>query len=186
MALTLKALHGRIMDLDSHEMAPMGRVAELFGELGVNVLKSSANFSNPAFYNQRLPVSPDHADTVGITEQSVWENKGGAAPGAFDFDRRPAVMDAMGIKRQLVFPGMATVAMIQSQGGHVVATTEEEKKLGWEGIEAHNEWAAGVTKKYPDRLRVVGILSCNKPGATPEWMVKEAGRRIGVGREALF
>src|SRR3974390_672955 len=186
MALTLKALHGRIMDLDSHEMAPMGRVSDIFGERGVKVLKSSANFSNPAFYNQRLPVSPDHADTVGITEQSVWENKGGAAPGAYDFNRRPAVMDAQGIKRQLVFPGMATVAMIQSQGGHVAPVTEEGRKLGWAGIEAHNEWAAGITKKYPDRLRVVGILSCNKPGATPEWMGKEADGLDGVGMGGVF
>ena len=186
MALTLKALHGRIMDLDSHEMAPMGRVAELFGERGVNVLKSSANFSNPAFYNQMLPISPDHADTVGITEQSVWENKGGAAPGAYDFNRRPAVMDAQGIKRQLVFPGMATVAMIQSQGGHVAKASEEDKMLGWAGIEAHNEWAGQITSKNPDRLRVVGILACNKPGVTPEWMVTEAQRLVKMGMRALF
>jgi len=184
--LTLEALHGRVLDLDSHEMAPMGRVAELFGERGVNVLKSSTNFHDPAFYNQMLPISPDHKDTAEITTQSVWESKGGAAPGAFDFDRRPTVMDAQGIKRQLVFPGMATVAMIQSQGGHVAPVTEEGRKLGWAGIEAHNEWAAGITKKYPDRLRVVGILSCNKPGATPEWMVKEAERLIGMGMRALF
>jgi len=184
--LTLEALKGRVFDLDSHEMAPFANIKDLFGERGVNMLNASPNFRDPLVYNQNLPIPPGHKDTIEITPKSVWESKGGGAPGALDFNRRPAVLDAMGIRRQLVFPGMATVAMIQAQGGLLNTTSEHERAEGWAAIDAHNEWAASVTNSFPDRLRVVGIVAATKPGATPEAITKQAQQQIASGIRAIM
>src|SRR3974390_547850 len=162
--LTLDAIKGRMLDLDSHEWVPLARVGEVFGKRGLDVINASPNFANPIPYNQGWPTEPAFTDIGPITQKIVWETKGSTAPGAMDFNRRPEVLDTMGIKRQLVFPGMATVAMIHAQGGVLEASTDEQRRIGWAGIDAHNEWAASVTRKF-DRLRVAGIIS-NRPDTT--------------------
>src|SRR3974390_2114032 len=184
--LTLDVIKGRMMDLDSHEWVPMASIGEVFGQRGLDVLSAAPpNFRDPIAYNQGWPIDPNHRDTLAITPQAVWETKGGHAPGALDFNRRPEVLDAMGINRQLVFPGMATIAMIQSQGGILTQANAEEQAAGWNGIDAHNDWAASVTSKF-DRLRVVGIVPTSKPGMTAEGMAKEAARQIKTGIKAIM
>jgi predicted TIM-barrel fold metal-dependent hydrolase len=183
--LTLDAIKGRMLDLDSHEWVPVARVGEVFGQRGLDVIASMPNFADPIAYNQGWHIDANHRDTVPITREIVWEMKGGAAPGALDFDRRPAVLDEMGISRQLVFPGMATLAMIQSQGGILTSASTEEREIGWRGIDAHNEWAASVTTKF-DRLRVVGIVPATKPGITAEALAKDAARQIKMGIKAIM
>ena len=183
--LTLEAIKGRMLDLDSHEWVPLARVGDVFGKRGLDVINASPNFADPVAYNQGWPIAPDYRDTGPITPEIVWETKGGNAPGALDFDRRPKVLDTMGIARQLVFPGMATIAMIHAQGGVLAASTDEQRAIGWAGIDAHNEWAASVTKKF-DRPRVAGIVATTKPGTTAEGMAKEAARQIKTGIKAIM
>src|SRR3546814_18420957 len=50
-------------------------------------------------------------DELPISDENVWTVKGGAAPGAVDMGRRIAVMDQMGIARQLIFPTFGLLAM---------------------------------------------------------------------------
>jgi predicted TIM-barrel fold metal-dependent hydrolase len=182
---TLETMHGRVMDLDSHEMVPFDRVEEVFGKRGIDMLMTSANFSNRDTYNQGYAFTEDLRDSTPITQQTTWETKGSAAPGVSDFDRRPAVLDAMGINRQLVFPGMGLVAMVQAQGGLLSVTSEAGLKAAWAALDAHNEWAAGVTNKY-DRLRVVGVVPTVKPGVTADSITKEAARQIKTGIKAVM
>jgi predicted TIM-barrel fold metal-dependent hydrolase len=182
--IALETLSGRLTDLDAHEWVPFDRVGEVFGERGAQVIKSSPNFSDRSAYNMGYEYTADLLDSTEITPTTVWEVKGSAAPGAYDFDRRPAVLDAMGIDRQLVFPGMALVAQIHAQGGLLKSTSEAERAIGWGGIDAHNEWAASVTSRY-DRLRVVGILPVGKPGLSPTDLAAEAARLIKSGIKAI-
>src|SRR3974390_2344294 len=183
--LTLDAIKGRMMDLDSHEWVPLASGGEVFGQRGLDVIKASPNLGDPLSYNQGWPIAPDHRDTPAITPEVVWETKGGQAPGALDFSRRPTVLDTMGINRQLVFPGMATLAMIQAQGGILTQTNPEEQAAGFAGIDAHNEWAASVTNKF-DRLRVAGIVPATKPGMTAQAMADEAARQIKNGIKVIM
>ena len=124
-------------------------------------------------------------DDTEFTERSVWENKLLTAPSHADRDRCPAVMDMMGIQRQLVFPTMALVALSQALGGlHMPSTLEQE--AAWSAIDAYNEWAAGLTSNYPKRMYVVALLCTAKPGVTPPEWAKEAGRLIKLGVRGVF
>lgn len=182
---SLEAIKGRMLDLDSHEWAPYARVGEVFGKRGLDVINAMPNFADPIAYNQGWPIDASYTDTGPITPKIVWETKGSTAPGALDFNRREEVLDTMGIKRQLVFPGMATIAMIHSQGGVLAASTDEQRAIGWAGIDAHNEWAGGVTRKF-DRLRVAGIVATTKPDTSAEGMAKEAAAQIKSGIKAIM
>jgi len=70
--------------------------------------------------------------------------------------------------------------------GYLRLSSEAEKKVAWEALDAYNEWAAAVTSRHPDRLRVAAILPTHKPGITPDWLVKEVKRMIKGGVKAVF
>jgi len=131
-------------------------------------------------------LTTDVLDDAKINEQTVWENKLLSAPSHADMDRRPAVMDVMGIQRQMVFPTMALAALSQALGGLHMPSTEEEQEAAWDTIDGYNEWAAGLTSKYPKRIYVAAILATAKLGVTPEVLVKEAARLIKLGVRGVF
>jgi len=133
----------------------------------------------------------DLPDDCEITEKTCWEYKGCAGPGHSNMDRRVDMMNVMGIHRQLVFPTMALAALSQTQGGlnngvYLRLSSDEEKELAWDAIEAYNEWAGAITSKHSDRLRVAAVLATGKPGATPEWLLKETQRLIKTGVKVVF
>src|SRR5690606_33413240 len=99
-------------------------------------------------------------DTAEITETSVWEVRGPGAPGAYDFSRRHAVMDAMGIGRQLVFPGFGLlgVVMYYHPSAHEFFGFDpqgvDREGLGRRLLDAHNDWAIRMTAANgADRVR---------------------------------
>ena len=196
MTVTLESLHGRIGDLDSHESIPVPRYPEVFGEIGRRFFKENeelwrlmdvVTMQNGGVDGDSLTV--DRPDDKEITQENVWTLKGVSAPGAVDMDRRPAVMDAMGIHRQLIFPMMGIVAWFQAEGGNSawgVSATEEQMALGKLAMKAYNEWAGRLTKKFPDRMRVVGLLPTGDADMTPELMVKKAEELIDNGCRAIM
>src|SRR3974390_433321 len=195
MTMPLKSLLGRVLDLDSHEQIPQARYAEVFGERGEGFLEAKCGvFDMIAKVAEALNPGDglhiDIPDTAEINEEAVWENKGSKAPSHADLDRRPGGVDMMGIQRQLVFPTMGLVALGQTQGGlsmgQLRVSSDEEKKASWDGLDAYNEWAASVTTKHPDRLRVAAILPSHKPGLTPQALVKETERLIKSGAKVLL
>src|SRR3974390_3037782 len=196
MTMGIEALRGRVMDLDSHEQIPQDRYPEVFGERGRRFLeKSKGMFDLIARVSERIsPGDGLHVnvpDTGEINDTTVWESKGSYAPSHADMDRRPQVLDVMGIKRQLVFPTMGLAAISQTQGGLTMGTSlrpapPEEQAVAWEAIEAYNDWASAVTKKHHDRLRIAAILPSHKKGITPEELVKISERLIKLGTRTMF
>ena len=186
MSVTLEGLRGRVLDPDAHEQILPAGFEKAFGERGAVLAASHPMLYHPVAYNQGLPIEADFQDTAVIDEKTVWEVKGSAAPSTIDLDRRIEVLDVMGIDRQLVFPGMALVAMVQAQGGFGMPTTEEQKAAGWAAVDAYNEWAVEQNRKYGERLSFVGALKASKVGASAESITGEARKLVDAGLPALY
>jgi predicted TIM-barrel fold metal-dependent hydrolase len=193
MTMTLEALQGRVMDVDSHEMMPVSQFEDYFGDRGRRFVEASEAMFK-VILEARGPnnLFVDVEDTMEITPETVWTEKGPGAPSAIDFSRRPEVLDMMGVRRQLVYPGFGGLALIMA-GGHGGFAAEnapnagrEAMKLGWEAIDAHNEWAAEITNENPDRVRMVGVLGASRPDATPQSLAQEAEQLIDTGLRAFF
>src|SRR3974390_2554127 len=135
MAMTLEALRGRVLDLDSHEAIPPNPFVNILGDRA----KLFAKIGKQTYELMEQGFKGAVADTVEITPQTVWERKNFEAPGAVDMNRRTAVMDARGVQRQLVFPSLALAALSQAMGGLYFTPSEEEKAAAWGLIDAYNE-----------------------------------------------
>jgi predicted TIM-barrel fold metal-dependent hydrolase len=162
----MAAVLEQVLDVDSHEMAPSHLWGDLFGQasgvIGERLeealrLQPVNDFLNPSL----------RADDMEISAESVWTRKGTSAPGAFDFERRLAVLDTMGVTRQLVFPSYAIFACMLMVGSEftlrnflrlVDGTEEEIRALGRAGLDEYNTWAAATTSRHPDRIRCVGYV----------------------------
>lgn len=154
----------KVLDVDSHEMIPAEFWPEAFGEeitervLAVNMNILRENGDNTL-------IRPDiKGDLTTITAENVWTIKGCEAPGVIDFTRRNAVLDAMGIERQLVYPTFGLMGLILVYNANAPKflqydpTAVDSVALGRAVIAGHNEWAARVTRESGDRVRPVGIV----------------------------
>jgi hypothetical protein len=154
-----------VLDADSHEMTPAHFWGPLFGtasgEIAARIEESLKMQRGNDFYAPGLT-----ADSMEITQETVWSKKGTSAPGAFDFKRRLEVMDHMGISRQLVFPSYAIFAsMLMVDNEHTIrnflgltGTAGEIHELGKAGLDEYSNWAAATTALYPDRMRCVAYI----------------------------
>jgi hypothetical protein len=183
------ALLERVLDADSHEMAPAHFWGPLFGaasgEIADRILESLKMQRGNDFYAPNLT-----ADAAAITRESVWFTKGTSAPGAFDFERRLEVMDQMGISRQLVFPSYAIFASMLMVGNEatvrdflgLAGTAAEIRELGKTGLAEYNDWAAATTRRHPDRLRCVAYIMGD---GSVEDLIGQAESLIGKGIRAV-
>lgn len=192
MTLTLEKLHGQVLDVDSHEMMPTPRFVQTFGERASRLMDEFADYW--ADHDRRRGDDPnnltrDRDDVMEASHQVVWEQKGPPAPAAIDMTRRTEVMDAMGIQRQLIFPGFGLFAFSLSQGGGYALmprSTPDQMKIADGAVDAYNEWAGHWTTLHPSRLRIVGLLASGVPGLTPEDLVKKAEALIAMGVKAIM
>jgi predicted TIM-barrel fold metal-dependent hydrolase len=152
------------LDADSHEMIPLQFWGEVFDEAIADKLAKA----NIKMFTTRAENSLSRPDITGdeaeITEETVWTMKGPGAPGAIDFNRRLDVLDAMQVDRQLVFPTFGLL------GYSLYCTPNAPERLGYDPadldritvgrdiIDAHNRWAARITKTSDSRLRPVAIV----------------------------
>ena len=183
MALMFEAIRGRVLDTDSHEQLSPDGAIDAFGDRlrRWRELPSSLNLLSVPGPNSGFEVA---SDTAELTQDEVWTKKMNEAPGTGDMTRRRAVLDVMGIDRALIFPGMATLPMIQALGGLggvFSVPSAEDRALAWDVCEAQNEWASSFSKNVRDRMWMVGVLPITKEGATPEWLVQEANRLLKMG-----
>ncbi|WP_236787745.1 amidohydrolase family protein [Amycolatopsis sp. GM8] len=158
----------RVLDADSHEMAPLHFWGRTFGpaagEIAEQVTGSMKLQKGNDFYAPELA-----GDVTEINHDSVWNLKGTSAPGAFDFQRRLQVMDEMGVARQLVFPSFAIFASMLKIGDEfkvhnflgMKGTIDEIRELGDTGLNEYNDWAAATTRANPDRIRCVAYVMDN-------------------------
>jgi predicted TIM-barrel fold metal-dependent hydrolase len=152
----------RILDADSHEMAPSHfwgpRFGPAAGEIADLILEPLKAHRGNELYSPDLTT-----DTTPMTPESVWFTKGVTAPGAFDFQRRVEVMDQMGVRRALVFPMFATVAseLIVGEEDRIrnvlglTGSAQAIRDLGRAALDGYNDWAAATTS---DRIRCVAYL----------------------------
>lgn len=192
MTVTLEGLKGRIGDLDAHEQIPVLQYGKVFGERGQRLYDANPQLwvrMAKAFPSEEQSLMIDRKDDAEITPEAMWTVKGSLAPSAADLDRRPAAMDAMGIHRQLIFPTMGLIALSTAHGGGYNGTpkaTPEQMAIGADALNAYNEWAGHFTRKYPDRLRVVGLLETTDEGLTPAALIKRAEALIRLGVKAVM
>ncbi|MFT3851325.1 MAG: amidohydrolase family protein [Ilumatobacteraceae bacterium] len=183
-----EALHGRINDLDSHEMIPTYLWPEIFGDAGVQL--QSIEEQRSARGGANSYVTELRADRAEITEESVWNVKGVPAPGAFDLSRRTEVLDVMGIDRQLLFPGFGFLGLLLSSAGQDVAVDMYDldpakydiPKLARTVVDAHNDWVLHRAQ-LDERLIGVALLA---PEPTPKDFLSSARRLIEEGAQALW
>ena len=177
----LAALHGRVLDVDANEYTPAPRWGDVFGERGARFVESAAMLLAMAG-----DLNVDAADGVEISEDTVWTSKGPEAPGAVDLNRRPAVLDAMGIRRQLVYPTMGLLATLQALGGLGWPLSDEARSAAWDAMDAVNDWSAERTSRCPERVRFVAFLKSMTPDATAKSLTAQAERLIGAGARAVL
>ncbi|MGD9995663.1 MAG: amidohydrolase family protein [Ilumatobacteraceae bacterium] len=163
----MKAALDRSIDVDSHEMIPCHVWLEWFGDdvaPVIDLMNSSPRATNNGLNTIARPDIV--ADDAEITSTSVWNDKGAAAPGAFDMDRRIDAMDAMGVDRSLVFPsfGLIGIRLASSPelGGaafQVDLPIADARRLGVLAMDVHNRWGARVTTgEAGRRARPVGVM----------------------------
>jgi predicted TIM-barrel fold metal-dependent hydrolase len=177
----------RALDVDSHEMVPLEMRREVFGDIELHT--AAMNFGVRARPSTNNTSMPDLAgDVTPIDHESVWNMKGPYAPSAIDLARRPAVLDEMGIERQLVYPtfGLMALIMFQDPNAHELLGFDpsrlDRRKLGREGIDAHNRWAAQMTKSTDARIRPVGMVLVESIDA----MMRQTEELLAEGIRALM
>ena len=158
------------LDVDGHEFAPPRVWGEVFGPTAERLAEVCGPFI--AAMGEDYILRPDQAaDDAPMTAENVWTMRHTGAPGAFDMHRRLEAMDLMGVARQLIFPSFglwgqilscgpeAGGAMAHAMRGMLGGLSEaESRKLGFAGIDEHNEWAIRSSAIDPDRLRCVGMI----------------------------
>lgn len=152
---------GQMLDVDAHEGTPINMWGEQFGAAGRDFAGAIAQGALSA----ATAIDKDNAE---ITPFNVWNIKRNGAPGAFDFKRRLEVMDKLGVRRQLVFPGdfglLGAILFARADDPTVLSqVTGDRRTYALSVISAHNEWCARVAA-ISDRLRPVAILTAPTVG----------------------
>jgi predicted TIM-barrel fold metal-dependent hydrolase len=177
----------RDIDIDAHEMTPLHKWAETFGEQAgrvAEVIQPTMSRFGPSdnnFYRPGLD------DTEPITDDAVWHQRGPSAPGAFDIERRVSVMDTMNTERQLVFPSGAITAYGAFLGGELRDTFltnleyADYAPLVMGFVREYNDWVVRQTTEHGVRIRLVALLH----GETPTELIDQAGELIDRGVRAV-
>jgi predicted TIM-barrel fold metal-dependent hydrolase len=175
---------GRMTDVDAHEMLPAELWVDAFGEVAAPL---AARFiaSRPADDPGYWSVPGCTGDDTPVDPATVFRQKGPTAPGAIDPTRRPEVLDAMGVRRQLVFPTSvahcASFLCTYPEGaGQFDGLVADRRGLARALFGAYNQWAAGHTG-LSDRVRPVLVLH----GDSPEELVTVADALLARGARAF-
>jgi predicted TIM-barrel fold metal-dependent hydrolase len=181
MANGLEKLRGRVNCSLGYEYLPFSKYSDVFGAAGkryFEVLEEQFKFWRTIYDGQP-------ADTMEITFETAWTKKGPLAPSAGDITRRPAVLDAVGIRRQLVTPALIVHAIPVSTGHTLMqpAITPEGMMAASDLMDAYNEWVADLAKKYGDRFRLPGAIPTTN--VTVDELVRRAEHVIRLGVRLL-
>src|SRR3974390_97604 len=176
--IKLEDLHGRVMDVLGYEMLPHPHFAKVFGEPGRQYLEAYKEQFGGMW---KAVVEADPPEIKEITLETVWTKKGKSAPSAHDLSRRPAVLDAMGIRRQLITPALILTALPASTGrtNMTPPPPSENVAVAISLLDAYNEWAVELTRKYSDRFRLPGVVPAT--ALSVDELVKGTERLIASG-----
>jgi predicted TIM-barrel fold metal-dependent hydrolase len=148
-ALPKELLHlaGRITDVDTHEMMPAQVWVQECGALAEPLVEEWLNNGQDASVNPNHPNVPGYSgDDAPVAAADIWLRKGSRAPGAVSLGRRDAVMDAMGVRRQLMFAtgvGMWGVFFVTNEKDtkYSPGIREGRREYGKALVKAYNDWA---------------------------------------------
>lgn len=160
-------------DTDSHEMLPVHSWKEAFPTVSPEHLEVwSALETWDQESDNALKV--DVEDVTPINSDTVWNVRGVKAPGSYDFSRRAAVMDEMGIERQLVYATggvCALMALVDPKDADLVGCSTltnfpfppgtDHVAVARDMVRGFNEWVVRQIKDdavVADRCRFVVIL----------------------------
>jgi predicted TIM-barrel fold metal-dependent hydrolase len=183
----LKSLAGRLNDVDSHEMMPCQMWTEVYGADVKEIADAVAMTSLPWEKDNNSHNVPDWSGDVLEITDALMLVKGPKAPGAVDLKRRHDVMDAMGVRRQLMYPtglgGWAMTLYMQDKYdpqflSHVKGDRKGKSKR-W--LKTYNEWFV-QTANMSDRVRTTPFLM----GDTVPELMAEAHRMLKAGVRAVF
>lgn len=169
----IAAFAGEINDIDGHEALPVGAWVDAFGPVitplrDACVVVNAHHRGDTADSAEAHSVPPAPADDAEINGHNVWHLKDVAAPGSMDMERRLDVLDFVGTKRQILYPGGGPVfahALLNKADDPSVfkSITGDRARLAVEMIDSCNQWAARLSRAQ-DRLRPAAILV----GETPD------------------
>lgn len=182
----LAHLEGELLDIDSHEMMPTNMWISEIGEVTRDLVAAWEAHREDSTRNPQHPNLPGYAGDIMPVDETLWSRKGPSAPGAVKPKRREAVMDAMGVKRQLMFPtgvGMYGVMLcrLPLDYGYAPSLKGDRRAYGRALIAAYNDWGMTVPR-ISDRVRPVLPLIAD----TVEELVEQARRLIDNGIRAIW
>lgn len=157
----IQHLAGEIVDVDSHEMTPVQFWSRQYG--ADEVVVDLADHFTAVHDGELINVPGFERDDRSIDVSNIWALKGGRAPGAVDPARRTEVMDAMGVRRQLVYssgPGHFGLFLHSDppKNGFYPASEGEARFLqGRRLLDAANSFAQRASTQS-DRVRGVGYV----------------------------
>lgn len=186
----LDQVAGRVLDVDSHEMISVPLLVQEFGETAALVASLYERFPEESMHGKTFRSTV--VDDTPIDPATIWELKGAPAPSAIDLGRRTAVLDAMGIHRQLIFPTAVGLSGLIMAGGGMgqlnrnmleseAARGLDERELGLTLCRSHNDWCMR-TQALDDRLRPVAVIDT----VSIEEAMAEATRVVDGGVKCLL
>jgi predicted TIM-barrel fold metal-dependent hydrolase len=172
---------GQILDVDGHEVTPINHWRDYFG--------SACDELIGAIKLSKMIVNAEKAaDDEPINAETVWKKKWEQAPGAFDLDRRIDVLDYVGVKRQMMYPGSlglyAAVLYARAEDKTILKSIDGldyRRSYAKQLIEIYNDWA--VRQEWrSSRVRATAVLVED----SPEEYYETAKRLIGRGIRAFW
>lgn len=170
---------GEIVDIDGHEHIPPNHWESEFGSI-TNRLREAAGAST-------LPAAGCvENDDAEINTETVFRRKYSDACGAWDMQRRLQVMDFVGIRRSIMFPGImaqfASALYTEHDRPDLFASiTGDRRTYARQLIGTYNDWCIR-TARLDDRLRPVAILGMDDF----DDVLGEARRCIDAGVRAFW
>lgn len=183
------SLMSKIVDVDAHEMIPMQKWPEEFGDAAVKFTELCSNLSLVSNLDENTLDRPDiAADDLSATHENVWSVRGPGAPSAIDLSRRVEVLDVMGIDRQLIFPTFALAGVMlrydpKADRMFGLEADVDRHALGLDVVHAHNDWVARTSAGLDsDRIRAVAVVLTD----TVDQMVASSQDIIDRGARAIM
>ena len=182
------SFRGEINDVDSHEALPIKLWHEIYGKeiepFAQAILRADSAVANRQGVLVQYPELD--RDDAPIDAKSVWNMKMEIAPGAFDLKRRLEVMDFVGTKRQVLFPGMhANYALglynKASDPTIFASITGDRRGYAKRLLGIYNDWCAEESRKE-ERIRPTALLL----GDTPDEAYENAKSLVKRGVRLFF
>jgi predicted TIM-barrel fold metal-dependent hydrolase len=182
----LNRFYGEIIDVDSHEMMPTKAWIPEIGEITRDLVTAWESHREDSSKNPQHPNAQNYVADDRPVDEGLWKMKGPLAPGAVKPMRREAVMDAMGVKRQLMFPtgvGMYGIMLLRlpREYGYAPGLTGDRIAYGKALIDAYNEWGMRIPSTTTRVRPVLPLI-----GSSVDDLMAKMRRFIDAGIRAVW